>query len=212
MLFAPGQKRSSYPRLHQAVTHVVVVAVAERLVEEPRLVQGLRAIRRVAGAHVVRPPLANRGVPLLEVHARDPGHDRSPRVGDEVALHGADARLQQRIEYRRRPARLQHDVLVDEANDRMSGLADALVHGGRRAPVRRAQHANLAGGGQPGQDRSRAVRAAVVHHDDFERTAVPLGQDGRQRLVEPLLAVVDRHDETDSSGVHGVSCRATTSR
>ena len=70
----------------EAVAHVVVVAVAERLVEQADFEQGGAAVSGVAGADMVRAVGEQSAVALLEVQRHYSRRQRIARIAGVVAL------------------------------------------------------------------------------------------------------------------------------
>jgi hypothetical protein len=77
-------------------------------------------------------------------------------------------------------------------------LTDAVVDGGRCSPPRALDHSNRPLGGVAMQDQPGAVRAPVIDRHHLEGTAILLGEDGGEHVIEPALAVVHGDDEADA--------------
>src|SRR5262245_19370349 len=91
--FAPQMRAARVAAQHQPVTrrtqpiaHVVVVPVAEALVEQPDAVECIRTVGGVAGADVIGGRAANRAIALLEIEAHHTRRPARSRIGYVIAL------------------------------------------------------------------------------------------------------------------------------
>ena len=191
-------ERQPIARVGEPVAHVVVRAVAKRLVEEVHATQRVRTIRGIAGAHVihVRPPESP--VALLEIQPRHPRPHARARGRHVVPLARGSAMTIERVRHVRQPARRENHVLVDLTDDRMDRVSDPEVHCGRDAPPFAREHTDGSAHGVVAQNRRRTISAAVVHDDDLQWPAVVLRKNRGENLVQPVLAVQCRHDEADT--------------
>ncbi len=182
------------------VAHVVVVPVPEPLIKETNLMEGCRLVRRVARADMVAERAGDIRVALVEIEPHRSDRRTRGRRGHVIALRRGDVRRREIVEQAIDPARRDHDVLVDLADDgilrrkktgidRRGRAASRSVDDRDRQRLRHLRH-----------DRSRSVEAAVVDHDDLRKPAGQLSADRGQRLADGGGAVVHRHDEADSTG------------
>ena len=162
-------------RASQAITHVVVAAVADRFVEQSCIDERLLPERRISRADVIGASAANRGIPLLEVKTHDAR--KKTRLGRAcvVALHRAEARIAPKLAGQAiDPAGQQLHVLIDLADHGIPRCPHAQVDRGREsAPVAR-QHAKPAFRGTGVQPFRRSVGAAVVDDQNFRPARIAL--------------------------------------
>src|SRR5262249_34373742 len=194
----------------QPIAHVVVVAVSERFVEQIDPEQRLRPVRRVAGADVVGMPASDSAVTLLEVQAHHAGPDCRTGWRDVIALDRADVWIRKRLHHPLHPAGLNHHVLIHLAHNGVPNVPYSEIDRRGRTAALTGQHGHAALRRIRGEDLSRVVSAAIIHDQNFYRTAVVLRDDGVERATERARTVVDRHHEADSRGrleAHAVCSR-----
>jgi hypothetical protein len=118
------------------------------------------------------------------------------RVGDEfVRVAGTEAgagndRCDQPLDVRR----VESQVAVEEYHDVARDLGRGGVHGARLPLVRPAEQAHRR---EPAHHVGRAVRRAVVHHDDVH-VAVRLREQRGQALRDVPLLIVRGDDDADA--------------
>ncbi len=115
------------------------------------------------------------------------------RRGDRWVVQGGDEPVE--------PAGVQHDVLIDLADDRKTSGANAGVDR-RGRPAFVAGDDSEIGRVDVPNDVDRPVLATVVHDDRFDRAAVALTRDAGKDVADPALSVPYGNDEADRRPVH----------
>ena len=199
MLRASAQYQQAETRSPEAIAHVVVVAIAKRLVEAAHGAERRGSIEHVAGARVTG-FIVQRRIALLQIPSHDAREERGVRVGHVLCLHGSHIVGIHSGDELDQPASLEYDILVHLGNERETCRVNAAVE--------RRRCSRAAGGHThercirecPPRECHRAVSGAVVHEDDFERNGgVRLREDGAQRLHKSRPSVVHGDDDADAS-------------
>src|SRR5262249_53004866 len=125
----------------QAIADVVVVAIAQRFVEQANPAERFGAIDGVAGTHVIGIVAVYCRVSLRKVEAHRPRAERRAGIAYVASLRGSDVRIFELQGQRVEPARLQDDVLIDLRDERKTRRADSCVDGRRGAAPLAGDHA-----------------------------------------------------------------------
>ena len=120
----------------QAIAHVVVVSVAELLVEQADFMERSGAVDRIPGADVSRAAVPERRIALLEIETHEAGRETGAAVGHVAALSGGHERIFERGQKMSQPAVVKDDVLIDLADDWKPCRPDAGVERRRGAGPR----------------------------------------------------------------------------
>ena len=183
----------------QAIAQVVVVPVAERFVEPADLPQRVERARRRCRCR--------RGRCDRRRCARSAARDRAPsratapgRPGRSMyqPLRGRHARIAQRVDEGREPARLARS-----RPDRSARPGRSAPGATRRSPPPPRRDAGpsitrTSAIAAPAADLDRLVATAVVDHEDLVRPIRQLGTDRGQDVGQPPRAVEHGHDHRDA--------------
>src|SRR5262249_24720968 len=137
-------------------------------------------------------------ITLLEIDTHDARGQRSAAFRLVVPLSRTDLGILQRADERLKPARLQDDVLIDLADDRMTRGSHSEIDSRCGAATLAGDDAQRAATRIFADQSGGAIAAPVVDDDHFQGPPVGLAEDRVERVDEASNAVVHRNHEADA--------------